>query len=130
MKPKRSLSAHNAQINQIYSYYGSPLKNDQWEVTALNPNGSYDLKRPFDGMESKGYPGDMGLFTLEQDIPNTEQFLGWIGIDENGDPVRPVKSSAYFASPNKQKLPPRIYTTPQRAKQYHGAVDAREVFMK
>lgn len=128
MKTKRSLSANNAQIGQTYSYYGSPLKEDQWEVISINSDGSYDLKRPFDGMESKEYPGDMGLFTLEQDIPNTEQFLGWIGIDENGDPVRPVKSGDW--SRKSYNLPPRIYTTPQRAKQYHGAVDVRKVFLK
>lgn len=129
---QKTLGEWNAKIGDIFSYWGEG--DALWKVIAETPSGGLDLEQldgpvqPHGGpFISKNYPLRAGRFARVEGY-SCRKVIGYIGIDDKGKPVRPVKSGDW--SRKSYNLPPRIYTTPEKAKQYHGAVDAKPVYME
>lgn len=118
----KTLAGWNAQVGEQFAYVG--LLDSIWEVIKRNDNGTVDLLKVGGDFISRGYLINSGGFTK---IKGREP-IGYIGVDADGKPVHPMKSAAYHRK--SQKLPPRLYTTPERAKRYHDAVDSKPVFME
>lgn len=119
----KTLVEWDAQVGEKFAYEG--LKHSIWEFIKDNKDGTADLKNVNSGVISKRYPIFSGRFSRVR----VSKPIGYIGVDAEGNPVRPVKAGGYIGRPA-TKLPPRIYTTPEKAKQYHGAVDAKPVYME
>ncbi|QGH74694.1 hypothetical protein DSS3PM1_00017 [Bacteriophage DSS3_PM1] len=125
MKAVGTLASLNAQVGEIFDYYGET----HWEVLEVNPEGKlgYKIKCLDTGYINPCYNAD-GVFSRVE--KKSEKILiGYIGVDAKGDPVRPVKSGGYIGRPA-MKLPPRIYTTKSKAMQYHGAVSVKPVYLE